>query len=254
MQAAKQKMLHQPMQNDLQTMDTMRDAAKMLLKNANLTPQDEQILQQFVNQKDSALNKGDARHLQNLLRLCQQNVPITVQQAAVQQNLPELPRLWAFMQLCDMANAKNMSSREYKKAGRDIADFVVTMKHAMEGGNSREPGVQNQRSLNFMTPLYLGPNNESYPAYIHVYDEKNRDQETGQMKKETWIRICVLTDAIGAVELICRVYDESQLDMRLFFSDEASANSFYNEYFNELQNSLKNSSNLNLNDFKIGTV
>lgn len=254
MKEAKQQLLKQPMQNSEITMGTMRDAAQMLLKNANLSQQDSQILQQFVNQNDSALSKGDARHLQNLLRLCQQNVPITVQQAAIQQNLPELPRIWSFMQLCDMAQIKKMPSKDLKRIGRDVADFVISMKHSMAGSNSQEPGIQNQRSVDFMTPLYLGENGESYPAYIHVYDEKNRDVETGQMKKETWFRVCVLTDALGPVELVSRVYDGSQLDMRLYFVDQDSANQFREEYLGALQNSMKDNVNLSLNDFRVMTI
>lgn len=172
----------------------------------------------------------------------------------MQQNLPELPRIWSFMQLCDMAMLKKMPSRELKRVGRDVADFVVTMRHSMGGSNSQEPGIQNQRSVDFMTPLYIGQNGESYPAYIHVYDERNRDQETGQMKKETWFRVCVLTDALGPVELVCRVYDGSQLDMRLFFVDLDSVLSFRNEYQGELENSLKDNVNLKLNDFRVMTI
>ncbi len=103
LQAAKTVLLKQPLQNTPQTMDTMRDIAQLLMKNQNITERDTSTLQNFINNTQDHLTEGEARHLQNLLRLCQQNVPITVQQAAVQQKLPDLPRLWAFMQLCDMA-------------------------------------------------------------------------------------------------------------------------------------------------------
>ena len=100
--------------------------------------------------------ESEARHLQNLLRLCQQNVPVTVQQAAVQQNLPDLPRLWAFMQMCDLARLTNqMTSKAFKRAGKDVAEFTNSMRQAMGGDNST---VQNQRSFQMMLPLYIGGN------------------------------------------------------------------------------------------------
>ena len=111
--------------------------------------------------------------------------------------------------------------------------------------------VPGQRSLNFMMPMYMGEES-TYPAYIHVYDEKQPDPETGEMKKETWLRLCVLTDNIGAVELTCRVYQENQLDMRLFFSSTETANEFRAET-DALRNSLKDSK-LRLKELKIGAV
>ena len=62
-----------------------------------------------------------------------------------------------------------------------------------------------------------------YPAYIHVYDESHEDDGSEQIKKETWLRICVLTDHIGTVELINRIYEETHVDMRLYFSDPDAA-------------------------------
>ena len=92
----------------------------------------------------------------------------------------------------------------------------------------------------------------TYPSYIHVYDEKQPDPETGELKKETWLRLCVLTDNIGAVEITCRVYQENQLDMRVFFSNQESAELF-RQQAKTLRDSLKDSA-LKLNDFKIGAA
>ena len=101
-------------------------------------------------------------------------------------------------------------------------------------------------------PLYLGDNEKSYPSYIHVYDENARDPETNITKKETWMRICLLTDNIGAVELTFRVYEGQNLDMRLFFSDRDTAEDF-REYIPDLKESLKETS-LKLGDLKVGAV
>ena len=250
MQTAKTTLLRQPMQNNSQTMDAMKNLAQMLMRNAEMSPRETLMLQNFVNNTQTMFSEGEARHLQNLLRLCQQNVPMTVQQAAVQQNLPDLPRLWAFMQLCDMAGlTSRMTAKAFKRAGRDVAEFANGMRQAMGGENSN---VQSQRSFQMMMPLYLGEDETSYPTYLSVYDENERDKETGIDKKETWVRICVLTDNIGAAELTFRIYEENRLDMRFYFSHRSVANEFRN-YIDDITNSLKDSS-LDIGEIRIGSV
>ena len=188
--------------------------------------------------------------MQNLLRLCQQNVPITVQQAAVQQNLPDLPRLWAFMQLCDMAALTNkMNARAFKRAGKDVAEFANAMRRAMSGDTS---SVQTQRSFQMMLPLYMGDNETSYPTYLSVYDENETDKETGAEKKETWVRICLLTDNIGAVELTFRIYEENHLDMRFYFSRRDTADEFRN-YIPDLETNLRDTT-FQIGEVRIGSV
>ncbi len=245
---AKTQLMMQTMENTPQAMDTMKSLAQLLLREADLTPKDAALLQNFVNGQSTQLTEKDARQLQQMIRLCQVNVPATVQQAALQQEIPDLPRLWAFMQLCDMTAAKRMNAHQLKRAGKDVAAFAASMRSAMGGDNS---SVQGQRSLNFMLPMYMGEES-TYPAYIHVFDEKQPDPATGEIKKETWLRLCVLTDNIGAVELTCRVYNETQLDMRLFFSDTDTANEF-RQQADALKESLKDSS-LKLNELKIGAA
>ncbi|MBR6012659.1 MAG: hypothetical protein IK062_02615 [Selenomonadaceae bacterium] len=243
--AAKSLMLKQPIQNDSQTMDAMKNLAKFFMHRPETSARDAATLQNFVNNTQQMMPESEARHLQNLLRLCQQNVPVTVQQAAVQQNLPDLPRLWAFMQMCEMARLTNqMNAKAFKRAGKDVAEFTNSMRQAMGGENST---VQNQRSFQMMLPLYIGENEHSYPTYLSVYDENEKDKETGENKKETWVRICVLTDNIGAAELTFRVYEESQLDMRFYFSHRDVARDFRN-YLEDLKNSLRETS------FKIGEI
>ena len=251
MDRAKTALIKQNLQNTPQTTETMKNTAQFLMRNSQLTPRENTLLQNLFNNSQKTMSDTEARHLQNLLRLCQQNVPLTVQQAAVQQKLPDLPRLWAFMQMCDMANLTNkMNGRAFKRAGKDVAEFATAMRHAMSSENST---VQNQRAFQMMLPLYIGENNASYPTYINVYDENNRDPDTGENKKETWFRICILTDNIGAAELIFRIYDGSQLDMRFYFSRLDAANEFEAVYLNDLRNSL-NQMNLNIGDINIGSV
>ena len=214
----------QTMENTPQTMNVLRNLAQSLLQNDNLSQRETLLLQNFVNGRSQTLSDGDAKQLQNLIHLTQQNIPGTVRQAALEQQMPDLPRLWAFMQMADIVKTRKMTAEQYKRAGRDVAALALTMRNALEGENAApQPG---QRSMNFILPLFMGAS--EYPAYIHVYDESHTDEDTGNHRKETWLRICVLTDNIGTVELINRIYEENHVDMRLYFSDADAAWEFRN--------------------------
>ena len=244
---AKELLMQQPMQNTPESMQTLKNLARLFLQKGTLSQADANLLQSFVDGQGQTLSTKESRQLETLLRLCQQNIPATVQQAALQNDIPELPRLWAFMQLCDLSVAKKLNARQLKKASKDLVEFVFSMRGSMEGDHAIQPG---QRSMNFMMPLYLGESEKSYPAYIHVYDETKPDKETGALKKETWLRLCVLTDNLGAVELTCRVYEHEHLDMRLFFANRESAAEF-RDYVPELRRSMRGSK-LHLEDVAVG--
>ena len=252
MHTSKNVLLKQPFQNTQQTMDTMKSLAQHLLKNnpEQMTTRDATLLQNFVNNTQKMLPESEARHLQNLLRLCQQNVPTVVQQAAVQHKLPDLPRLWAFMQLCDMASlSSKMTPRGFKRAGRQVLEFANVMRNVTASDNST---VQNQRSFQMMVPIYIGDNQTSYPTYLSVYDEDVEDPDTGIKKKETWLRICVLTDNIGAAELIFRVYEGNQLDMRFYFSEMDAAQDF-KDYISGLRNAIRDTQ-FRIGEIRIGSI
>ena len=224
MQTAIPRFFTQTMENTPQTMNVLRNLAQTLLQNENISQREALLLQNFVNGRSQTMSEGDAKQLQQLIQLTQANIPGTVRQAAFEQQLPDLPRLWAFMQMADIVKTRRMTAEQYKRAGRDVAALALTMRNALEGENAApQPG---QRSMNFVMPLFMGAS--EYPAYIHVYDEAYQDEETDRIKKETWLRICVLTDNIGTVELINRIYEENHVDMRLYFSDADAAWEFRN--------------------------
>lgn len=237
-------------ENIPQAMNTMKSLASLLLHDANLSEQDTTLLQGFVNGTDKILSEQDAKQLQLLIRLSQKNMPAVIQQAAYKQDLPELPKLWAFVQLCDLSELKSMQSHELKNAGKNISDFATMLKNTMTGDSNV---TENQRSISFMMPLYLGDNEKSYPTYIHVYDEKKQSNEaSGEYQKETWLRLCLLTENIGAVELVCQLYENQNLNVQLLFSDGTVAKNF-NEYIPAFKNSFVDSS-LVLKNLKVGTV
>lgn len=245
---AKNAMLASQIQNTPEAMQTLRNIAALLLQNGVLSDNDTALLQNFLQGNTQAMPQNKLQSLQNLLRLCQQNIPTSVQQAAIQQNIPDLPKVWSFMQLADMTNTRKMNAAQLKRAAKDISSLATSLKHAMTGDSVQ---LQDQRTLDFMQPVYLNNGKVQYLAYIHVYDENKQDAKTGERKKETWFRVCMLTQHIGAIELTCRVYDEGQLDMRMFFSNADTAEKFI-PFIPEIKDNLKDST-LHIRGFHVDT-
>lgn len=237
------------LQNTEQTMDTLKSLATLLLKDQTMSEQDTTLLKAFVNGKQQLLSEPEAKQLQLLIRLSEKNIPASIQQAAQKENLPNLPKLWSFVQLCDLAEVKDMQAQQLKSAGKSISDFATVLRQSMPNENTT---VENQRSLSFMMPLYMGENEKSYPTYVHVYDEKKKNNETGIEAKETWLRLCLLTENIGAVEMVFRLYEQQNLNIRLSFSDEAAVKSF-TDYIPEVKASMEDSS-LVLTDLKVSAI
>ena len=240
-----------PMQNTPRTMETMRDLASLLLKDAELTPEDERLLTDFVNGNQTMLSEKEAKELQMLLRLCEKNVPASVQQSAQQKGMEDLPRLWAFMELCDLAMIKERDGKSLKKASKSLSDFASMMKNSILPENGRT--AEGHRSMSFMTPLYMSDDMQKpYPAYIHVYDEAQKDEGGGPPKKETWIRVCLLTENIGAVDVSFRMYEGSNLDVRIYFSERENIEDFRG-YMDEFRASFDDKP-LTLMSVKVGVA
>ncbi len=240
-----------PMQNTPRMMETMKQLASLLLKDAELTPEDERLLTDFVNNKQTMLSEQEAKELQMLLQLCSKNVPASVLQSAQQKGLEDMSRLWAFMELCDLAMIKERDAKSLKRASKSLSDFASMMKNSMLPENGRT--AEGHRSMSFMTPLYMADDMQKpYPAYIHVYDEDKKDENGGPSKRETWIRVCLLTDNIGAVDVTFRMYEESNLDVRIYFSDRENIEEF-RDYMDEFRASFEDKP-LTLMSVKVGVA
>ena len=228
-------------ENTKETMQNLKSLASLLLKDAQLTEKDSALLMNFINQRRDFMSENDAKQLQLLLRLCQANVPAAVKQAAEQQNLPELTRLWAFMELCDLANLKEKNPQNLRQASKKVYDFAGMIKSSMTASESLQ-SRQGIRSMDFMIPLYLGENEKTpYPTYLHVYDEKEDDPKNpGEQKRETWVRLCLLTENIGAVDVTFRLYEKTNLDVRVLFSDPNTVEDF-KQYIPEFKKSFDES-------------
>ena len=236
--------------NNQQTVAAFKDMAQLLLKDSSMTAKDVQLLQSFVNGSQDALSQQDAKQLNLLLRMVQSNIPAAVQQAGQQQGMEGLPKLWAFLQLAELGTLKDIRSKDLKNASREIKTVISSIKGAVSSEGSYK--ADGQKSISFVMPLYIGENEQSYPAYINLYDEPPHEDEQGRIRKDTWFRVCVLTENIGAVDIVCQLYEGNNLNLRIQFSDQEAVQAF-GEYLPDIRKALHDTS-VHLNDLRVGTV
>ncbi len=247
-QTAQQEIPQLP--NNQQVVDSFRNLAELLLKDSNLTAKDMTLLKNFVNSSQTQLSQQDAKQLNLLLKMVQSNVPAAIQQAGQQPGMEGLPKLWAFLQLADLGSLKDLKAKDFKNANKEIKTVVSSLKSSISSEGSYQ--ADSQKSISFVMPLYIGEGGHSYPAYINLYDEPEHEDECGRKRKDTWFRVCVLTDNIGAVDIVCQLFEGNNLNLRINFSDNEIVKDF-GEYLPDIRKALYDTS-IHLNDLRVGTV
>lgn len=247
-QTAQQEIPQLP--NNQQVVDSFRNLAELLLKDSNLTAKDMALLKNFVNSSQTKLSQQDAKQLNLLLKMVQSNVPAAIQQAGQQPGMEGLPKLWAFLQLADLGSLKDLKAKDFKNANKEIKTVVSSLKSSITSEGSYQ--ADGQKSISFVMPLYIGEGGHSYPAYINLYDEPEHEDECGRKRKDTWFRVCVLTDNIGAVDIVCQLFEGNNLNLRINFSDNEIVKDF-GEYLPDIRKALYDTS-IHLNDLRVGTV
>lgn len=236
--------------NNQQVVDSFRNLAELLLKDSNLTAKDMTLLKNFVNSSQTQLSQQEAKQLNLLLKMVQSNVPAAIQQAGQQPGMEGLPKLWAFLQLADLGSLKDLKAKDFKNANKEIKTVVSSLKSSISSEGSYQ--ADGQKSISFVMPLYIGEGGHSYPAYINLYDEPEHEDECGRKRKDTWFRVCVLTDNIGAVDIVCQLFEGNNLNLRINFSDNEIVKDF-GEYLPDIRKALYDTS-IHLNDLRVGTV
>lgn len=247
-QTAQQEIPQLP--NNQQVVDSFRNLAELLLKDSNLTAKDMALLKNFVNSSQTQFSQQDAKQLNLLLKMVQSNVPAAIQQAGQQPGMEGLPKLWAFLQLADLGSLKDLKAKDFKNANKEIKTVVSSLKSSISSEGSYQ--ADGQKSISFVMPLYIGEGGHSYPAYINLYDEPEHEDECGRKRKDTWFRVCVLTDNIGAVDIVCQLFEGNNLNLRINFSDNEIVKDFC-EYLPDIRKALYDTS-IHLNDLRVGTV
>ena len=214
--------------------NVLKNLAQQLLTTKTISPEQEVALKQFLNNK-AQLKPEEVEQFNKLLKLCEDFTPLSIKQAAVKNKAEDLPKLWIMAQLSDLAEVADLPAEQLKAAAKSLHDFSTILRSALQ--NENEVG-NNQKSMSFMLPLYMGENEQNYPAYFHIYHEKeNGKNPYANQEYETWLRICLLTENIGAVEIVFRLYENDKLNLRIALAEDEFVKDF-NENFSQVQTAL----------------
>ena len=148
--------------------NVLKNLAQQLLTTKTISPEQEVALKQFLNNK-AQLKPEEVEQFNKLLKLCEDFTPLSIKQAAVKNKAEDLPKLWIMAQLSDLAEVADLPAEQLKAAAKSLHDFSTILRSALQ--NENEVG-NNQKSMSFMLPLYMGENEQNYPAYFHIYHEK----------------------------------------------------------------------------------
>ena len=214
--------------------NVLKNLAQQLLTTKTISPEQEVALRQFLNNK-AQLKPEEVEQFNKLLKLCEDFTPLSIKQAAVKNKAEDLPKLWIMAQLSDLAEVADLPAEQLKAAAKSLHDFSTILRSALQ--NENEVG-NNQKSMSFMLPLYMGENEQNYTAYFHIYHEKeNGKNPYANQEYETWLRICLLTENIGAVEIVFRLYENDKLNLRIALAEDEFVKDF-NENFSQVQTAL----------------
>ena len=214
--------------------NVLKNLAQQILTTKTISPEQEVALKQFLNNK-AQLKPEEVEQFNKLLKLCEDFTPLSIKQAAVKNKAEDLPKLWIMAQLSDLAEVADLPAEQLKAAAKSLHDFSTILRSALQ--NENEVG-NNQKSMSFMLPLYMGENEQNYPAYFHIYHEKeNGKNPYANQEYETWLRICLLTENIGAVEIVFRLYENDKLNLRIALAEDEFVKDF-NENFSQVQTAL----------------
>lgn len=195
-------------------------------------------------------DSSEAAVLKQTVESFAQNAPEIVRFAAGKHNLPQLPQLWALVKLHKALEWTKLEQEKLQETIRSMREMTASMKSSVAFSGEK---IDNNSALSFSMPLYLGEGMQPYPAYIHLYHQRQKGQKEsgGEYTYETWLRICLSTENIGPVDIVFRLYQENLLNVKVAFSRAEAAQGF-NSFVPNIRESLDESA-LDLVEVSVNT-
>jgi hypothetical protein len=186
------------------------------LPNMELKTGIQQLWQQLELSSQATMTEEEQIILRQLLATATTKVPQLIQQASTEQDLPEFKELWALLKLATAAQWTNIPQAKLQKASQALSELAASMQKttALHGETTAS-----QTTVALTIPLYFGEGLQPYPAYIHVYHEREQNGEAPEEQcYDTWLRICLVTENIGVVDMVFHLYQENQVNVRVAFT------------------------------------
>lgn len=154
----------------------------------------------------------------------EQAIPDKLRQAIGKYALPELKEALVWLKLVEGRDFSHLEASTLRQASRRLRELAAAVERHARPAAQQTPG---QSSLTFMLPLYPDGGKRAYPAYIHICQDKEQSgRQTPAKASNTWLRLCLLTENIGMVDLMLHLYGQNSLSIRIAFGDNDTAGKF----------------------------
>lgn len=212
-------------------------------------------LKDITNQLVSTLlpqeTAEDSKNVQGQLNRLLKNfepLPPALLETANKYNLPELPKLVAVLKALDAQQWQELDQQSLAKSSSAVKELAQQVYKPAEWQTDKQV---NHQSLSFTLPIYFS-DGTMYPAYIHLYQEKEERAGGREAHFETWLRISLETENLGTVNSVFRLYDDNKLDIRVGMPEGEGADDFTRQL--SMVKGKLDGGNLQLTDFLINRM
>lgn len=220
----------------------------LLTKQQQLAKPDIAVLQQLSDDSNAESLDEDLANMKQFFTAIFESMPAVVKQAA--QKLPEIQQLWLLKQLDEMTQLTGLDAKTMQHSSKLLDQLGQSLNNST---NQHAESFEGHRSLTFTLPLYFGEQQQSYPAYFHIYHQnKKEDSIDSDLDRETWLRVSLVTENAGSVDLIFRLYKDNQLNLRVGL-DNHNAAQLFNGFIPEIRTAIE-STPITVTDISINTI
>ncbi|GBG54900.1 hypothetical protein SPFL3102_01231 [Sporomusaceae bacterium FL31] len=220
----------------------------LLTKQQQLTRSDIAVVQQLSDDIHAESLDEDLPNLKQFFTAIFEAMPAVVKQAA--QKLPEIQQLWLLKQLDQMTQLTGLDVKTMQQSSKLLDQLGQSLNSST---NQHAESFEGHRSLTFTLPLYFGEQQQSYPAYFHIYHQNRKeDSIDSELDRETWLRVSLVTENAGAVDLIFRLFKDNQLNLRVGL-DNHNAAQLFNGFIPEIRTAIE-STPITVTDISINTI
>lgn len=220
----------------------------LLIKQQQLSKPDIAVLQQLADKLNAEFSDEDLLNMKQFFIAIFEAMPAVVKQAA--QKSPELQQLWLLKQMNEMAQLTGLDAKTMQHSSKLLDQLGQSLNNST---NQQAESFEGHRSLTFTVPLYFGEQQHSYPAYFHIYHQNRKEESSdSELDRETWLRVSLVTENAGTVDLIFRLFKDNQLNLRVGLNNHNAAQLF-NGFIPEIRTAIE-STPITLTDISINTI
>lgn len=220
----------------------------LLIKQQQLTKPEIAVLQQVADDIKAEFSDEDLLTMKHFFTALFEAMPAVVKQTA--QKSPEIQQLWLLKQMNEMAQLTGLDAKTMQHSSKLLDQLSQSLNNST---NQQAESFEGHRSLAFTVPLYFGEQQHSYPAYFHIYHQNKKDDSSdSELDRETWLRVSLVTENAGTVDLIFRLFKDNQLNLRVGL-DNHNAAQLFNGFIPEIRTAIE-STPITVTDISINTI